>query len=266
MNRLALLQYGTSDGSFKTMDYAALGLSRIELCTEGKDLNLDEHRSRMIDVARRLPKGAMLVANVEAYGPKNVAAACELVSVAKKANSGLLLSAYLPEQSLDVKAAVGWNPVTRAASARVAVATAKSLLDAGATHASIDGYPRFAEGDGTIKAYPSESPFATWCDQVGQAASLVETILKPLVWFSSRVHPNGHAFAQVGADAFSNLEPFVSSDFFQRMLCFVEARGWDAAPLLGWSGTLKGRPSNLKRGFIPYGSRDASDLQILKNT
>ncbi|HYD00774.1 MAG TPA: hypothetical protein VEB22_06055 [Phycisphaerales bacterium] len=195
--------------------------------------------------------------NAEHYGPKNLGIAADILSAVAKAAPRLQRSAYLPEQSLSVLAGVGWDPKGRAASVTQVIQTTRTLKAAGATFASIDGYMRLDKGEQGIKDYLSTSPFDAWCNAVGQAASIVEAELPPVVWVSNRFHANGRALPA------GKLEPFVPPETFMKMVLFAEVRGWKTISLMGWSDALK---KSSGRGFAPLSTRDEADLRTLKNT
>lgn len=255
--RLAVLQYGNDDGTFREVAYQPSGLEKVTLCAEGPKLDPVEHRKRAVEVACTLPAEAYFVVNAEHYGPKNVSVAGDILSAVAKAAPKLQRSAYLPEQSLSVLAGIGWDPWGRAASVAQVVQTTRALKAAGATFASIDGYMRLDSGEQGIRDYLSASPFDAWCNAVGQAASIVEAELPPIVWLSNRFHSNGRALPA------GKVEPFVSPETFMKMVLFAEVRGWKSISLLGWSDVLK---KSSGRGFTPLSDRDAADLRTLRNT
>ena len=269
--RLALMQFGNPDGSFREIPYGENGLEKAVLCGEDRQrLDPLEHRRRAVDLARSLPRGARFIVNAEHYGAKNLPVACEVLEAVAKASPGLELSAYVPGQTLSVGAAIGWDPAGRRASAKTAIQTARSLRSCGATFASIDGYMRLDNPPARtgIRQYLATTPFDTWCLQVGEAASVVEGELPPVLWISNRLHPNGVKLDPVAKpdgspDNLSNLEPFVTPDEFMKMFLFAEHRGWGSIALLGWSGTLWDRT---RRGFLPLLDRDLQDLRTLKTT
>lgn len=91
---------------------------------------------------------------------------------------------------------------------------------------------------------------------MGQAATLVEALLPPVVWVSNRVVANGLPIAP------QRIEPLVPEEDFAKMLLFVEARGWDTISLLGWSDT---RFKRLNDGRIPLENPDKRTLHALKH-
>lgn len=256
--RKALLQYGNLDGTFKQVDYSNYNLEQIYLCAESDNLDPVDHCRRAVETARLLPKGATLVINSEHYGAgKNVSVACDCIAACKKANSSLALSAYCMEQSLPTWDAIGQGALKRRTSVSTVLSTTRALKDAGATFASIDAYVRMARATLGVVDYLSSSWRDCWNVYVGQAATIVEPLLPPVLWISNRVHANGLRLVD------NAIEPMMPAEDFMKMFLYAENRGWSSISLLGWSDTLKERTG---RGWISPMEGDTRCLNALKHT